>query len=74
MDQETPSENISLNDVKARSRREQIIQEEPVQDFEPDWQQPEEQELEQHPSSEQQDDLLDIPAFLRNRNKRSRNF
>ena len=74
VDQETPSENISLNDVKARSRREQIIQEEPVQDFEPDWQQPEEQELEQHPSSEQQDDLLDIPAFLRNRNKRSRNF
>jgi len=72
VDQDRPSGNMSSNEVKTRSRREQIIQEEPVQDYEPQWQQPEEQQIDHRLQSELEDDLQDIPAFLRNRNKRFR--
>ncbi|MFJ7726401.1 cell division protein FtsZ [Neobacillus sp. NPDC097160] len=75
VDHDSPSGNLSsttTKEVKTRPRHEQVVQEEAVQEYERQWEQPEEQKND-HPSQSQwQDDSLDIPAFLRNRNKRSR--
>ncbi|WML39918.1 cell division protein FtsZ [Neobacillus sp. OS1-2] len=54
------------------SSRSKVIQEEPIQGNEQQWYQPEvEQGNSHHSQSQDQDDSLDIPAFLRNR-RRSR--
>lgn len=54
------------------SSRSKVIQEEPIQGNERQWYQPEEEQGNSHHSqSQDQDDSLDIPAFLRNR-RRSR--
>ncbi|MBO0960543.1 cell division protein FtsZ [Neobacillus sp. MM2021_6] len=54
------------------SSRSKVIQEEPIQGNERQWYQPEEEQGNDHHSqSQDQDDSLDIPAFLRNR-RRSR--
>ncbi|EKN67560.1 cell division protein FtsZ [Neobacillus bataviensis LMG 21833] len=76
VDYDRPSKNQSTtitNEGRNPSVRQKIKQEEPVQDMERQWHLPEEEQKNDHRwQSQEQDDSLDIPAFLRNRNKRSR--
>lgn len=53
-------------------RREQLIREETVPAYERQWQQPEEKIQDKGLNRQDVEDSLDIPAFLRNRNKRTR--
>ncbi|QCJ42833.1 cell division protein FtsZ [Bacillus sp. S3] len=80
VDDDSPSPKVSAPEDKKRSKREQTIEEEPVNEYrhqsqyqeEPHWHQPNEEQNDHRIDQQENDDLLDIPAFLRNRNRRSR--
>ena len=75
VDYDRPSQNQSpaaTKEVRNPIDRQKVKQVESVRE-ERQWHQPEEEQKNDHRwQSHEQDDSLDIPAFLRNRNKRSR--